>query len=227
MTNLSILFEDDDLIVVNKPAGQYVHPSPGHEVGSLTDELVEYCPVIAGIGSQERPGVVHRLDAETSGVIVFAKTRRAYLALREAFESHSKIRKTYLAVLHGAPKTKTGTLTTTIGKKPWDPRRMAVDVANGKRAVTHWTALARRGSVSLVEFVIETGRTHQIRVHAAHLGCPVVGDKLYGNAEKDYRLRVKPKRHLLHAVELALPHPVSGKQMTFAAEPPTDLVYSF
>ncbi len=221
-----ILFEDESILVVNKPAGQYVHPSPGHETGTLTDELCKYCPAMFGVGSKERSGVVHRLDAETSGVMVFAKTKTAYLSLRAAFESHVKVRKTYLAVLHGVPKTKSGTLETNIGKKPWDPRRMAVDVPNGRRAVTHWTVLAKRNGVSLVEFVIETGRTHQIRVHAAHLDTPIVGDKLYGDSNKDRHLRIKPTRQLLHAVELKFPHPINGKQITFVAEPPPDLIYS-
>ncbi len=223
---IPFLFEDSEILVVDKPAKMYVHPSPGHETGTLTDALVAHCPSMAMVGSRERPGVVHRLDAETSGVMVFAKTERAYTALRQAFESHTQVKKIYLAVLHGAPKTKTGTLETLIGKKPWDPRRMAANVPGGRRARTHWTVLARRGPVALVEFRIETGRTHQIRVHAAHLGCPLVGDTLYGDAAKDRRLRVKPTRQLLHAVELFFPHPMTGKRLSFAAEPPSDLVYS-
>ncbi len=223
---IPILFEDNEILVVNKPAGIYVHPSPGHEEGALTDLLLAHCPSMASVGSRTRPGVVHRLDAETSGVMVFAKTQRAYHALRAAFESHTQIKKTYLAVVLGAPKSKTGTLETTIGKKPWDPRRMAVNVPDGRRAVTHWTVLARRGGVSLVEFRIETGRTHQIRVHAAHLGCPIVGDALYGDASKDRRLRIKPTRQLLHAVELTFAHPLTNKPLTFAAEPPSDIIYN-
>ncbi len=223
---VEILFEDAAILVVNKPAGRYVHPSPGHETGTLTDALVAHCPSMATVGSRERPGIVHRLDAETSGVMVFAKTPRAYHALRTVFESHTEVKKTYLAVLHGAPKTKTGTVETTIGKKPWDPHRMAVNVPDGRRALTHWTLLARRGPVALVEFVIETGRTHQIRLHAAHIGCPLVGDALYGDPVKDRHLRVRPTRHLLHAVALSFPHPVTGHSLTFAAEPPADIVYS-
>lgn len=221
-----ILFEDADILVVNKPAGMFVHPSPGHERGTLSELLVKHCPTMAGVGSAERPGVVHRLDADTSGVMVFAKTPRAYLKLREAFESHRAVKKTYLAVCHGAPQPKTGTLETTIGRKPWDPKRMAVDVPDGKRAVTHWTVLGRQGGIALVEFRIETGRTHQIRVHAAHLGHPLVGDPLYGDAAKDRHLRTRPARTLLHAVELSFPHPVTGRLLTFAAEPPADILYA-
>ena len=219
-----ILFEDADILVVDKPAGMYVHPSPGHEQGTLTEVLLRRCPALAGVGSRERPGVVHRLDAETSGVMVLAKSARAYAKLREMFEAHVAVRKTYLAVLHGAPKARTGTVDAPIGKKPWDPRRMAV-VADGKRAVTHWTVLGRQGGLALVEFVIETGRTHQIRVHAAHLGHPLVGDALYGDKAKDARLRRRPTRQLLHAVELAFPHPVTGEPLRFGAEPPADIVY--
>ena len=224
--NPEIIFEDPDIVVVGKPAGMIVHSAPGHTDNSLADHLAKTRPGMYGCGSRERPGVVHRLDIGTSGVMVFAKTPRAYRALREAFESHGRIRKTYLAVLHGAPKAKTGRIENTIGRKPWDSKRMAVDVPDGKRAVSEWTVLARKSGVSLVEFVIETGRTHQIRVHAAHLGCPIVGDDLYGDAAKDRRLRQKPARALLHAVEISLPHPVTGEIVAFAAEPSADIVYA-
>ena len=226
MRGPDILFEDPDILVVDKPAGMFVHPSPGHETGTLTDALLKRCPSMAGVGSAERPGVVHRLDADTSGVMVLAKTQRAYLKLRELFESHRDIRKTYLAVCHGAPTPKEGRLETTIGRKPWDAKRMAVDVPDGKRAVTEWTVLGRQGPVALVEFRIETGRTHQIRVHAAHLGHPLAGDPLYGDAAKDRRLRTRPVRTLLHAVELSFPPPVTGRRLTFAAEPPDDILYA-
>lgn len=223
---VEVLFEDDDIVVVSKPAGMIVHPAPGHESGALSTLLVKDRPMMASVGSRERPGVVHRLDIETSGVMVFAKTPRAYAKLRDAFESHENVRKTYLAVLHGAIKPPQGTLETTIGRKPWDAKRMAVDAPDGKRAVTHWTVLEKRGPLALVEFVIETGRTHQIRVHAAHLGHPIVGDSLYGDAEKDRRLKSRPRRQLLHAVQLEFPHPVSGRMLSFAAPPPPDVLYA-
>ena len=210
---MNVLFEDADILVVDKPAGQIVHPAPGHETGSLTEEIVRYCPSMAGVGSRERPGVVHRLDQETSGVMVFAKTQKAYLDLRRQFESHATVEKKYLAVLHGAPRQKKGTLDGPVGREHL-------------RAVTHWEVLAKKGSLALVEFVIETGRMHQIRIHAAELGCPVVGDRLYGDAAKDRRLRVRPTRHLLHAVELSFLHPATGRRVTFSAPPPSDLVYS-
>ena len=210
---MNVLFEDADILVIDKPAGRIVHPAPGHEDGSITEELVKRCPSMAGVGSAERPGVVHRLDRDTSGVMVFAKTRAAYLDLRRQFESHETVEKTYLAVLHGAPKERKGTLDGPVGREHL-------------RAITHWNVLAKHGPVSLVEFRIETGRMHQIRIHAAELGCPVVGDRTYGDAAKDRRLRTRPARHLLHAVELSFLHPTTHRRVAFSAPPPADLVYA-
>ena len=223
---LEFLYEDGDIVVVGKPAGMIVHPAPGRNEEAVTDILVRRCPSMSSVGSVARPGVVHRLDIETSGVMVFAKTHRAYLKLREQFESHRDVEKTYLAVLHGAPKAKSGVIETTIGRKPWDAKRMAVDAPGGKRAVSRWTVLAKKGALALVEFSIETGRTHQIRVHAAHMGHPIAGDALYGDSAADSRLARRPRRQLLHAVQLSFIHPASGKRVSFAAEPPADIVYS-
>ena len=226
MLAVEILFEDGDIIVVNKPAGMIVHPAPGHPDGTLMDALLAHCPQMRGVGSVERSGVVHRLDQETSGVMVFAKTDRAMRALRRDFEDHISVRKTYIAVLHGVPEPRAGTLETLIGRKPWDPKRMAVVERDGARAVTHWTTLQRHGTLALVEFTIETGRTHQIRVHAAHLGHPVVGDALYGDPAKDRRLAPPPARQLLHAVQLSFNHPVTHESLTFAVVPPKDIIYA-
>ena len=226
---LEIVHEDDDILVVDKPAGMIVHPAPGHETGTLVNAVLWHCPSIAGVGSETRPGIVHRLDRETSGVMVVAKTARAYRKLREAFESHGRVRKTYLAVLHGAPSPAKGTLETLIGRKPWDAKRMAVvddSARDGRRAVTRWETLARHGRIALVEFAIDTGRMHQIRVHAAHLGHPIAGDPLYGDAAADGRMAVPPRRPLLHAVQLEFPHPATGRIVRFAAPPPPDLVYA-
>ena len=211
--DVDIIYEDDDIMVVDKPAGTIVHAAPGHETGSLAEALVRLRPQMAKVGSPERPGVVHRLDLDTSGVMVFAKTQRAYLSLRRQFESHETVRKTYLAVVHGTPKTKTGTIDTPVGRE-----RLG--------AVTHWTVLGRHDGISLVEFKIDTGRMHQIRIHAAELGCPIVGDRTYGNSEKDRHLRRRPARQLLHAVELSFLHPFTGKRVSFAAPPPDDIVYT-
>lgn len=209
---MNVLFEDGEILVVDKPAGQIVHPAPGHETGALTDELVAYCPAMRGVGSESRPGVVHRLDQDTSGVMVFAKTQAAYLNLRRQFESHKDIRKTYLAVCHGAPKPPKGTIDEPVGR-------------DHLRAVSHYEVLGRQGPVALVKFVIETGRMHQIRIHAKSLGHPLVGDRLYGDAAADRRLRRRAKRTLLHAVELSFLHPTTERRVTFAAPPPADLVY--
>ncbi len=224
--SVEILHADDDIIVVNKPSGLIVHRAPGYPDGTLCDILLKDFPDMAGVGSDERPGVVHRLDRDTSGVMVFARTQRAYLALRREFENHGRVRKTYLAVLHGAPKPQTGTLNTLVGRKPFDAKRMAVVDHNGKNAITHWTVLSKHGGLSLVEFIIETGRMHQIRVHAAHLGHPIAGDSLYGDQVRDRRMARPPSRPLLHAVELSLPHPASRRMVTFAAEPPADIIYA-
>lgn len=224
--SVEILHADDDIIVVNKPSGLIVHRAPGYPDGTLCDILLKDFPDMASVGSDERPGVVHRLDRDTSGVMVFARTQRAYLALRREFENHGRVRKTYLAVLHGAPKPQTGTLNTLVGRKPFDAKRMAVVDHNGKNAITHWTVLSKHGGLSLVEFIIETGRMHQIRVHAAHLGHPIAGDSLYGDQVRDRRMARPPSRPLLHAVELSLPHPASRRMVTFAAEPPADIIYA-
>lgn len=209
---MRFLYTDAALVVVDKPAGQIVHPAPGHETGALTDELVRRFPEMASVGSRERPGVVHRLDIDTSGVMVFARTSAAYRDLRRQFESHRDVRKTYLAVCHWrhglAAK---GTLTRPIDRQP---------------AVSHYEVLGRQGALALVRFDIETGRTHQIRIHAAkELGCPIIGDPLYGDAARDRQLRRKPARTLLHAVELSFLHPATKKRVTYSAPPPNDLVY--
>ena len=221
---VSVIHEAADFVVVDKPAGQYVHASPGHEHGSLADELVKLYPEMADVGSTLRPGVVHRLDAQTSGVMVFARTRRGYTSLRRSFEAHDKVRKTYLAILQGTLKQRTGSLVAAIGRKPWDPKRMAIDGTDAKRSVTHWQTLARKNGLSLVEFVIETGRMHQIRVVAAHLGAPVVGDELYGNAPHG-NAKLRAPRHMLHAVSLEFPDPATGRIVSFSAPPPPDFTH--
>lgn len=223
---LDIIFEDNDILIVDKPAGMIVHPAPGYPSGTLLNAVLHHCPSIAGVGSVSRPGLVHRLDIETSGIMVFAKNERAIKVLLKDFAEHTSIKKTYLAVLHGSPKPRSGTLKTLIGRKPWDPKRMAVVEKDGREAITHWETLGRQGSVALVEFVIETGRTHQIRVHAEHLGHPIAGDALYGNQEADRRMAIRPQRQLLHAVALEFNHPITRKRLRFLSEPPEDIVYA-
>ena len=206
-----VVFEDDNLIVVDKAPGEVVHPAPGHETDTLSDRLKARYPEIAAVGSKERPGVVHRLDRDTSGIIVFARTERAYLALRRMFESHKEIKKMYLAVCHGIPHPASGTVDEPIG---------------GHRAVSHYRVLGSRHGVALVEFTIETGRMHQVRLHAKALGCPLVGDPLYGSRERDARLRRRPTRTLLHAVRLAFEHPFTHRFVEFVSPPPADLVHA-
>lgn len=223
---LDIIFEDDDIIVIEKAPGIIVHPAPGYPSGTLLNALLHHCPKMAGVGSATRPGVVHRLDIETSGVMVFAKTNRAIKPLLKDFSEHTKIRKTYLGVVHGTMNPRKGTLDTLIGRKPWDPKRMAVVETKGQQAITHWEVLGKQGPISLVEFVIETGRTHQIRVHASHLGHPIAGDKLYGSDNLDRRMVQRPRRQLLHAVKLELNHPITKRRMEFVSSPPADIVYA-
>ena len=225
---MNLLFEDDAILVVDKPAGQIVHPAPGHEKGALTDELVAYCPSMRTVGSVERPGVVHRLDQDTSGVMVFAKTQAAYLTLRRQFESHRDIRKTYLAICHWPRIVDATFLSREKNRFPLPPRGTITTPVGRDHlsAVTHYEVLGKRGPVALVRFDIETGRMHQIRIHAKELGAPLAGDPLYGSRELDARLRVRPRRTLLHAVELSFLHPVTGRRVTFSAPPPADIVHA-
>jgi 23S rRNA pseudouridine1911/1915/1917 synthase len=209
---MNVIFQDAAIVVVDKPAGQIVHPAPGHETGAMTQELVREFPEMASVGSKERPGVVHRLDVDTSGVMVFARTQAAYLDLRRQFEAHRDVRKTYLAACHWKRGVAAkGTVELPIERQV---------------AVSHYEVLGRQGSLAMVRFDIETGRTHQIRIHAAKgLGCPLVGDSLYGDAARDRALRRRPSRTLLHAVELSFLHPVTHRRVTFSAPPPRDLVF--
>ena len=218
---ISIVFSDDDIIVVSKPADIPVHPSPGHETGTLVDWLLRRFPEMRGVGGPGHDGVVHRLDMDTSGVMVFARNAVSYKKLRMAFERHDKVEKKYLAVVNGSPREKTGTVDNFLFKM--GSKMRVSPESRGQRAVTHWEVLGRHGGRTLVEFRIETGRMHQIRVHAACLGCPVVGDKIYGDREKDARRHADAL--LLHAVELAFPHPKNGRRVVFAAQPPDEIIY--
>ena len=218
---LDVVYEDDDIVVVNKPAGLVVHPAPGHYTGTLVNALLHHCPNLAGIGGVARPGIVHRLDQETSGVLVVAKSQPAMDGLVKAFASHVNVEKTYLAICHGRPSLDAGRIENLIGRHPVDRKRMAIVERNGKRAVTNWQVV-RGGRISLIRCVIETGRTHQIRVHMASLGCPVIGDKVYGKSALDKQLDPVPARQMLHAWRLTLWHPVKNEKMTFEAPLPAD-----
>ncbi len=225
---LDVVYEDSDMLVVNKAPGMVVHPAPGHFTGTLVNALLYHCPDLSGIGGVARPGIVHRLDQDTSGLIVVAKSQKAMENLVKAFASHKHIEKTYIAVCHGRPRLDSGRIENLIGRHPVDRKRMAIVQRNGKSAITNWKVLStpsesREKGYSLIECRIETGRTHQIRVHMASLGTPVIGDRQYGKQALDKRLPVVPARQMLHAWRLTLWHPVESRQMTFTAPIPTDM----
>lgn len=220
---LEILFEDEDMLVLNKAHGMVVHPAPGHYTGTLVNALLHHCPALSGIGGVARPGIVHRLDQETSGVMVVAKSQKAMDGLVKAFASHVNIEKTYLAVCHGRPRLDAGRIENMIGRHPVDRKKMAIVEKNGKKAITNWKLTSQTSRTSLIECRIETGRTHQIRVHMASLNCPVIGDKVYGKSALDKQLSPVPERQMLHAYKLKLWHPVLNKQMEFIASVPKDM----
>lgn len=214
---LDILYEDSDLIVVNKPQGMVVHPAPGHFSGTLVNALLHRCRDLSGINGVLRPGIVHRLDKDTSGALVVAKNDYAHVSLAAQIKQHTVLRK-YIALVHGDPQKDAGTIDAPIGRHPVYRKKMAV-VANGRRAVTHYRVLERLGNYSLVEARLETGRTHQVRVHMAYLGHPIVGDKVYGPRKAHFDL----PGQALHARLLGFVHPRSGEYMEFIAEPPAIL----
>lgn len=218
---LSIIYEDSDCLVINKPAGLVVHPAPGHASGTLVNAVLFHCRDLKGIGGVERPGIVHRLDKDTSGVMVVAKHDTAMAGLVKAFQE-GRVRKVYLALVHGVLRMPSGTIDTQIGRHPVHRKKMAIVARNGKRAVTHYRVVAQSKGLSLVACRIETGRTHQIRVHLQSLGCPIVGDEVYGRSSADNQLVIKPQRQLLHAAYFAFPHPVSGTLLAFSAPLPDD-----
>jgi 23S rRNA pseudouridine1911/1915/1917 synthase len=218
---LDVLFEDRSMIVINKPPGLVVHPAPGHAAGTLVNALLHHCPDLEGIGGEKRPGIVHRLDRDTSGVMVMAKNETAMLALARQFKDRST-RKEYVAVVWGTPSPANGTIKTTIGRDPIHRKKMSTRSKTGRDAVTHYRVLKTHGEVALLALRIETGRTHQIRVHLAHLKHPVVGDDVYGR-KRPPPLPVEVHRQLLHAWKLTIAHPLTGEVMTFAAPWPDDL----
>ena len=219
---LDILYEDADLIALNKPAGLVVHPAPGHAADTLVNALLHHCSDLQGIGGELRPGIVHRLDKDTSGVLVVAKNEAAVAALVAQFSSHS-VQKEYLALVWGAPKKPTGTVDLPVGRHPVHRQKMAV-TEKGRAAVTHYETLAAGPLASLLRVRIETGRTHQIRVHLAHLGHPVVGDSTYGRARQGLPAELNVSRQMLHAHVLKIAHPRNGRLLVFTAPPPPDFL---
>lgn len=218
---LDILYEDDFLIILNKPIGLVVHPAPGHEGGTLVNALLAYCgDNLAGIGGVQRPGIVHRLDKDTSGAIAIAKTDRAHQHLQAQFKAKTA-RRDYLAVVYGAPTTLTGTIDAPIGRHPIDRKKMAIvpEEKGGRRAITHWQVEERLGNYTLIRFQLETGRTHQIRVHSASIGHPVVGDPVYGSGRS---IGVNLTGQALHAWKLRLQHPITDAWIEAIADPPSE-----
>jgi 23S rRNA pseudouridine1911/1915/1917 synthase len=227
---LTILYEDASLLVIDKPAGMVVHPAAGHSGGTLVNALLHHCRDLSGIGGVLRPGIVHRLDKETSGLLVVAKSDEAHWGLAGQFKRR-EVRKTYLALVYGEPKTDSGRIEAAVGRHPTDRKRMSTQSRRGRSAVTVWRIRDRYGVAALLEVDIETGRTHQIRVHLTDLGHPVVGDRVYGGAGRiravgDPAARARMKamdRQALHAWRLAFTHPVTGEKMQFSAPLPEDM----
>lgn len=213
---LDVLFEDDDLIVINKPAGLVVHPGAGHREHTLVNALLHHCPNLSGIGGQERPGIVHRLDKETSGCLVVAKNDETHRALSEQFAERT-VEKVYLALAAGKLRRSSGVIEEKIGRHPVHRQRMSVAQTRGRSAKTTYRVLRSNGEISLIECKLHSGRTHQIRVHLHHLGHPILGDKVYApNLAKNF------PRQMLHAWKLGFIHPRTEKQKNFEAPLPSD-----
>lgn len=216
---LDILFENDDLFVINKPAGMVVHPAAGHSSGTLVNAVLGYDPEIEGIGGEERPGVVHRLDKETSGLIVLAKNERAHRWLQDQFRLR-KVEKTYLALVDGKPPTPSGRVEAHIGRDPSHRKKMAiVSESRGREAISEYKTMESFDKHTLLEFHPLTGRTHQIRLHCEFLGCPIVGDEIYGRKKPSIEIG----RHFLHAFRLKIILPNESQAKFFEAPLPEEL----
>jgi 23S rRNA pseudouridine1911/1915/1917 synthase len=227
---LEVLYEDADLIVINKAAGMVVHPGAGNSTGTLVNALLAHCRDLSGIGGELRPGIVHRLDKDTSGVLVAAKNDRAHQSLSNQFSVHS-VKRIYQALIYGSPKEDTGKIEGIIGRHPTERVRLSGKAKSGRHAVTRWRVKERYARVSLVELRLETGRTHQIRVHLSEAGFPLLGDPLYPDGGRfnnltDAQLRrliTALGRQALHAHTLGFIHPVTGEYLEFTTDPPEDM----
>ena len=224
---LDVVFEDEHLLVVNKPAGMVVHPAAGNPDGTLVNALLHHCAgQLSGIGGVARPGIVHRIDKDTSGLLVVAKTDTAHEGLAAQFADHS-IERRYLAVAAGRPSPVSGTVTGAIARSNKDRKKMAiVEDGRGKHAVTHYRMLEAIGPASLIECQLETGRTHQVRVHMASIGHALAGDPTYGRANaklRPYLQAANFSRQALHAAELSFAHPVKGERLKFSSQIPVDM----
>ena len=216
---LDVVYEDADVLVINKQRGLVVHPAAGHWTGTLVHAVLDKVEDLEGIGGELRPGIVHRLDKDTTGLLVVAKTERAMASLQDQIREHTA-RRIYWALVHGNNMPETGRIEAPIGRHPGDRKRMAVNTKTGREAVTRFRVLERYRGYALLECQLETGRTHQIRVHLSFIGHPVVSDPLYGTRKP--HLGMPPQA--LHARQLGFYHPVTGEWMEFTAEPPADMM---
>lgn len=215
---LDILYEDEDIIVINKPRGMVVHPAAGNYEGTLVNALLKHCSgTLSDINGVIRPGIVHRIDKDTSGVLVVAKNNSAHGVLSDKLKEHD-IKRIYMAVAEGIIIEDGGKIDAPIGRHPTERKKMAVNLKNGRRAVTHFRVLERFKSATLLELRLETGRTHQIRVHMSYIGHPLAGDTVYGRKKPKYGI----EGQALHARVLGFVHPGTGKYMEFEAEPPRE-----
>jgi 23S rRNA pseudouridine1911/1915/1917 synthase len=224
---LTIVFEDEHLLVVDKPAGLVVHPAAGNFDGTLVNALLHHCAgQLSGIGGVARPGIVHRIDKNTSGLLVVAKTDVAHEGLAKQFAAHS-IDRRYLAIVSGMPKAPSGTVDAALARSATNRKKIAiVEAGRGKRAVTHWKRLKPLGEAALVECRLETGRTHQVRVHMASIGHPLLGDPVYGRSGKTHGKLLKElqfHRQALHAAELGFTHPATKLRLSFTSPMPPDM----
>nr|WP_233424318.1 RluA family pseudouridine synthase [Pseudanabaena biceps] len=213
---LEVLYEDEHLIVINKPAGLVVHPAAGHSDGTLVNALLAHCQELSGINGTQRPGIVHRLDKDTSGAMVVAKNDRAHQDLQAQIQAKTA-RREYLGIVRGVPKSESGIVDAAIARHKSDRKKMAV-VEDGRKAITHWQIKERLGNYTLVKFDLETGRTHQIRVHSAYMGWAIAGDPIYGYPNKETSQYLAGQA--LHAWKLTFTHPVSGDIITNIAPLP-------
>lgn len=221
---LQVVFEDESLVVINKPPGLVVHPAVGHEDGTLVNALLAHCKDLRGIGGELRPGIVHRLDKDTSGLLVVAKDDVSMVALGADFKIH-RIRRVYDALVVGRPPRDSGTIDTLHGRDPHDRKKFTTRVKTGRRAITNWKLVENFQVAARMQAELQTGRTHQVRVHFAALGCPILADATYGRSPRDLRVREIANamgRQALHARVLGLHHPKTGAWIEFEAEPPPD-----
>lgn len=212
---VDVLYEDDDIIVLNKPKGMVVHPANGNPDGTLVNAVMAICKdSLSGIGGEIRPGIVHRLDKDTSGVIIVAKNDKAHISLSEQIKKH-EVEKTYIALVKGFVKENEATINMPIGRSLKDRKKMAVN-KNGRNAITHFKVIERFKNYTLLEVKIETGRTHQIRVHLSEIGYPIVGDAVYSNGKNEWKI----EGQCLHAKSLKFKHPITGEEMFIEAPLP-------